>query len=141
MRPEADFRRDEVPPPEDLRDGEERLDALERDDLREPDDFLDPDFFDPDFRDRDDRLDPDERRDEDERFRPEDREEPEERFAPERFDARFFGGTLAPFFRASDSPIATACLRLLTFRPLPLFSVPRLRLRIALPTDFEAFRP
>jgi hypothetical protein len=29
----------------------------------------------------------------------------------------------------------------LTFRPLPLFSVPRLRLRIELSTDFEAFRP
>jgi hypothetical protein len=41
-------------------------------------------------------------------------------------------GTLAPFFRASESPIAIACLRLVTFFPLlPLLSVPFLRLRIA----------
>jgi hypothetical protein len=29
----------------------------------------------------------------------------------------FFFGTLAPFFRASDSPIAMACLRLFTRPP------------------------
>ena len=47
---------------------------------------------------------------------------------------------LAPLRRASDSPIATACLRLLTFLPLrPLFSVPFLRLRIAFFTYFDAF--
>src|SRR5215472_9028565 len=35
------------------------------------------------------------------------------------------GGTFAPFFRASESPIAIACFRLVTFLPLrPLFSVP-----------------
>lgn len=35
-------------------------------------------------------------------------------------------GTLAPERRASDSPIAIACLRLVTFLPLrPLFSLPR----------------
>lgn len=34
-----------------------------------------------------------------------------------------FLGTFAPFFRASDSPIAIACLRLFTVFPLrPLFS-------------------
>jgi hypothetical protein len=53
-------------------------------------------------------------------------------------------GTLAPFFRASDRPMAMACLRLVTFPPrppFPLFSVPRLRRRIALSTRFEAARP
>ena len=41
-------------------------------------------------------------------------------------------GTLAPLRRASERPIAIACLRLVTFLPLrPLVSVPRLRLRIA----------
>jgi hypothetical protein len=40
----------------------------------------------------------------------------------------FFRGTLAPARRASDNPIATACLRLVTFFPeLPLRNVPRLR--------------
>jgi hypothetical protein len=33
--------------------------------------------------------------------------------------AAFFLGTLAPFFRASESPIAIACLRLFTLPPLP----------------------
>ena len=37
----------------------------------------------------------------------------------------FFFGTLAPFLRASESPMATACFRLVTFLPdLPLFNVP-----------------
>ena len=31
----------------------------------------------------------------------------------------FFFGTFAPFFLASDRPIAIACLRLVTFPPLP----------------------
>jgi hypothetical protein len=40
----------------------------------------------------------------------------------------FFFGTFAPARRASDNPIATACLRLVTFFPeLPLRNVPRLR--------------
>lgn len=46
-------------------------------------------------------------------------------------------GTLAPFFRASDKPMAMACLRLFTrppFPPLPDRSVPRFRLRMALAT-------
>jgi hypothetical protein len=55
-------------------------------------------------------------------------------------------GTFAPFFRASDKPIAIACLRLLTVFPLlPDLSVPFLRRRIALATRFDAafpyFRP
>jgi uncharacterized protein YecE (DUF72 family) len=49
-------------------------------------------------------------------------------------------GTLAPFSRASLSPIAIACLRLVTLRPdLPDFNVPRLRRRIALSTVDDAF--
>src|SRR3989344_7779800 len=48
------------------------------------------------------------------------------------------GGTLAPFFLASERPIATACLRLLTFFPLrPLFSLPRFILCIASSTCFR----
>src|SRR3954469_16282489 len=48
-------------------------------------------------------------------------------------------GTFAPFFLASDSPIAIACLRLFTFLPLlPDRSVPFLRRRIALSTRFDA---
>jgi hypothetical protein len=51
-----------------------------------------------------------------------------------------FLGTLAPSRRASDKPIAIACLRLVTFLPeRPLLSVPRLRSRIARSTFFEAF--
>ena len=63
-------------------------------------------------------------------------------FAP--FFARFFApffGTLAPFFLASDRPIAIACLRLFTVRPLPLLSFPRFFLCIAFftldPADLE----
>jgi hypothetical protein len=36
----------------------------------------------------------------------------------------FLAGTLAPSFRASESPIAIACFLLVTFLPLPLFSLP-----------------
>jgi hypothetical protein len=53
-------------------------------------------------------------------------------------------GTFAPFSRASESPIAMACFRLLTlppFPPLPLFRVPRLRRRIALSTALPAALP
>ena len=57
----------------------------------------------------------------------------------------FFLGTLAPFSRASDSPMAIACFRDFTLRPLPLFSVPRFRRRMVLATRFDAafpyFRP
>jgi hypothetical protein len=49
---------------------------------------------------------------------------------------------LAPFLRASDKPIAIACLRLFTVLPLlPDLSVPFLRRRIALATRFEAALP
>ena len=41
------------------------------------------------------------------------------------FAALFFFGTLAPSLRASDSPIAIACFRLVTLRPLLLLRVPR----------------
>jgi hypothetical protein len=53
-------------------------------------------------------------------------------------------GTLAPFLRASESPIAIACARLFTVPPrpdFPLFSVPCFRRRIALSTDLEAASP
>jgi hypothetical protein len=53
------------------------------------------------------------------------------------FAARLRAGTFAPFFRASDKPMAIACLRLFTLPPrpfLPLRSEPRLRRRIALST-------
>jgi hypothetical protein len=57
-------------------------------------------------------------------------------------------GTFAPFFRASDNPIATAWARLFTLPPfpdLPRRRVPLLRRRIALSTLLLApllyFRP
>jgi hypothetical protein len=51
-------------------------------------------------------------------------------------------GTFAPFSRASESPIAIACSRLFTFRPLrPLLSVPFFRRRIALSTRLPAALP
>src|ERR1700721_3435288 len=58
--------------------------------------------------------------------------------------AVFFRGTLAPFFRASESPIAIACLRLLTvppFPPLPQRRVPLFFLRMALATVLLAALP
>jgi hypothetical protein len=60
-----------------------------------------------------------------------------------RFRPPFLRGTFFPFLRASESPIAIACLRLFTlppFPPRPLRSVPRLRLRIALSTSLLAPR-
>src|SRR5215211_2574447 len=52
----------------------------------------------------------------------------------------FFFGAFAPFFLASESPIATACLRLVTFLPdLPLFNVPFFCLRTAFLTSSPAF--
>ena len=50
-------------------------------------------------------------------------------------------GTFAPFFRASLSPMAMACLRLVTFRPDQLLSVPFFLRRIADSTVFEADFP
>src|SRR5262249_59670424 len=58
-----------------------------------------------------------------------------------RFDLRldFRFGTFLPLRRASDRPMAIACLRLFTFFLLrPLLSVPFLRLRIARSTYFDA---
>jgi len=56
--------------------------------------------------------------------------------------ARFFAGTLAPALRASERPIAIACLRLFTVLPeRPLFNVPRLRSRITFSTLLCAFFP
>src|SRR5262245_48969471 len=60
-----------------------------------------------------------------------------------RFDLRlrddFRFGTFLPLRRASASPIAIACLRLVTFFLLrPLLSVPFLRLRIARSTSLDA---
>src|ERR1700680_2997686 len=53
-----------------------------------------------------------------------------------------FLGTFAPLCLASDSPIAIACLRLLTCLPdLPDFNAPRLRSCIALLTFWLAFFP
>lgn len=63
--------------------------------------------------------------------------------ARRRQDAFFFG-TFAPFLRASDSPIAIACLRLVTLPPLPPLperSVPRFSRCIALSTDLPAALP
>jgi hypothetical protein len=49
---------------------------------------------------------------------------------------------LAPFFLASDKPIAIACLRLVTFLPLlPDLRVPFFFRRIALSTRFDAAFP
>src|SRR3954469_19842010 len=54
----------------------------------------------------------------------------------------FLAGTLAPARRASDRPMAIACLRLFTVLPvLPLFSSPRLRSCIAGFTLVDAFFP
>ena len=55
-----------------------------------------------------------------------------------------FLGTLAPFFRASDSPIAIACFLLFTLPPLPPFperSVPLFSRCIALSTALPAAFP
>jgi hypothetical protein len=61
---------------------------------------------------------------------------------PVDFDDDFFGGTFAPALRASDRPIAIACLRLFTFLPeRPLRSSPVLRSCIASRTDDCAFLP
>jgi hypothetical protein len=54
----------------------------------------------------------------------------------------FFFGTLAPARRASDNPMAIACLRLVTLFPEPPDrSVPRFRSRITRSTFCEAFFP
>ncbi|MBN8981735.1 MAG: hypothetical protein J0I29_10755 [Rhizobiales bacterium] len=67
------------------------------------------------------------------------------RFVLDRFVERFaelfldFFGTFLPSLRASESPIAMACMRLVTFLPdLPLLNVPLLRFFIARSTFFDA---
>jgi hypothetical protein len=58
--------------------------------------------------------------------------------------AAFLPGTFAPFFRASERPMAIACLRLLTVPPLPPlpdFKLPCFFLRIALATLLPAALP
>jgi hypothetical protein len=61
-------------------------------------------------------------------------------FVEDFFFEDFFAGTFAPSARASESPIAIACLRLFTVLPLrPLLSLPRLNSCISRSTDFEAF--
>jgi len=55
--------------------------------------------------------------------------------------AACFRGTLAPFLRASERPMAIACFRLFTFRPEPLFSVPFFFRCIADLTRLPAARP
>ena len=61
------------------------------------------------------------------------------RYAVFRFFDAFFG-TFFPLARASDRPIAIACLRLVTFFfERPLFKVPALRFFIARSTSAEAF--
>jgi hypothetical protein len=78
-------------------------------------------------------------------LREEDRERDDvPRLARERPDEDFRAGTLAPFLRASDSPIAIACFRLVTRPPcpdFPRFSVPLFLRCIALLTDLEAASP
>jgi hypothetical protein len=60
----------------------------------------------------------------------------------DRFRPPGLRGTFAPFFRASDRPIAIACFRLFTVLPLlPDLSVPFFLRRIALSTRFEAALP
>src|SRR6202041_1743126 len=62
----------------------------------------------------------------------------------QKLQAAFFLGTLAPFFRASDNPIAIACLRIFTVPPFPPFperSVPFFFRRIALATVLPAALP
>ena len=63
-------------------------------------------------------------------------------FSDLRGDDYFLRGTFAPFLRASERPIAIACLRLFTVLPLlPDFNVPRFCLRTADLTVALAFAP
>ena len=60
--------------------------------------------------------------------------------APPFDDETFFDGTFAPALRASESPMAMACLRLVTFFPLPpLFNFPSFISCITSPTLSWAF--
>ena len=60
------------------------------------------------------------------------------------YELLLFAGTFAPLSRASESPMAIACFRLLTVPPLPPlpdFKVPFSNRRIALSTDLPAALP
>ncbi len=91
------------------------------------DDFLEEDFFEVFF---------------DEDFFEEDFL-PEVFFDDDRFfEEDFFAGTLPPSRRASDKPMAMACLRLVTFLPeRPLFNLPRFISCMFSSTFSEAFFP
>jgi hypothetical protein len=91
--------------------------------------FFEVDFFEEDFLELD-------------FFDDEDFFEDEDFFDDPFFDDDFFDGTLPPSARASDRPMAMACLRLVTFLPEPpLFSVPCLRSCMAFSTLSDAFFP
>ena len=62
-------------------------------------------------------------------------------FDAERLRPVFFAGTLAPSRRASERPMAMACLRLVTLLPELERSVPRFFSRITFSTFFDAFLP
>lgn len=67
---------------------------------------------------------------------------PEDAFLPDFLAPPRGLGTLAPFSLASESPIAIACFRLVTFLPLPpLRSVPLLRRFMAASTLLLAALP
>ena len=129
---------------DDLRADDLRADVLRPEDLRgdarfDPD-FLEDDFFAVDFRGADfrdaDFFDDD--------LRAEDLRAADffVDFFAAFFDRFGFGGTFPPARRASDRPIAIACLRLVTFLPeRPLRSLPCLRSSIALLTFACAFLP
>jgi hypothetical protein len=122
---------------DELRD-DSRADDRRDVDLREPDDDRrDVDLREPDDARRDvDLREPDEERDAD--LRDDVLRDDDLRL---RDPADLRDGTFAPFSRASLSPMAIACLRLVTFRPEPLLSVPRFRRRIVDSTFFDAALP
>ncbi len=65
----------------------------------------------------------------------------EDFFEGDFFDDDFLAGTFPPARRASESPMAMACLRLFTFLPEPLLSVPRFSSCMFSSTLSEAFFP
>ncbi len=74
-------------------------------------------------------------------FRPLEVLRPPEDLRPEDFLPADLRGTLPPFARASDKPIAIACFLLVTFLPLPDFSVPFFLRRIVDATRLLAAFP
>src|ERR1700754_3260566 len=62
-------------------------------------------------------------------------------FAAERLRPVFFAGTLSPSRRASERPMAMACLRLVSFRPELEGRVPRFFSPLTFSTFFDAFLP